>query len=80
MGWSVGDLRAADKLKRKQQLSFLNRRASLVFQHGECFERKNFAPGALYVHTLFDARSAQSRGADTLCRNAESRHQVAVRQ
>ena len=47
---------------------------------GECFETKRFALGSIYVHAFFDFGSTQSSRADTLCRHAKPRHQIAVRQ
>jgi hypothetical protein len=67
-------LLAADKLKQGQKLSFLKRRAWLVFHTGKFFETKRFAFGATYVHAVSDFGSAQSRRADTLCRNAKPSH------
>jgi hypothetical protein len=57
-----------------QELFFLKRRARRVVQSGEFFESKHFALGSFYVHAFSDFGSAQSRRADTLCRNAKPSH------
>ena len=73
MGYKLSTLLRQDYLAGAKSC-FLIRLARRVVQSGEFFESKHFALGSFYVYAFTDFGSAQSRRADTLCRNAKPSH------